>query len=55
MAMAVMNAQYKFPRDSPYSEGFKALISACLQTNPAERPSIEELINMAESLLRSVQ
>ncbi|KIO15754.1 hypothetical protein M407DRAFT_204289 [Tulasnella calospora MUT 4182] len=55
MAMAVMNAQYKIPRDSPYSEGLKDLINSCLKVNPVERPSIDQLVEETEALLRTVR
>lgn len=55
MAMAVMNAQYKFPRESPYSEGLKDLINLCLKVNPTERPDIDQLVENTEALLRTVR
>ncbi len=53
IAMAVMNAQYKYPRDSPYSETLKDLIDSCLKINPEERPAIDELIKKVEAALQS--
>ncbi|KAG9038734.1 hypothetical protein FS837_001194 [Tulasnella sp. UAMH 9824] len=55
MAMAVMNAQYKIPATSPYSEGLKDLINSCLKVNPAERPNIDQVVEKTESLLRTVR
>lgn len=55
MAMAVMNAQYKIPATSPYSEGLKDLINSCLKVNPAERPNIDQLVENTEGLLRTVR
>ncbi|KAG8965371.1 hypothetical protein FRC00_004527 [Tulasnella sp. 408] len=55
MAMAVMNAQYKIPATSPYSEGLKDLINSCLKVNPAERPNIDQLVEKTDALLRTVR
>ncbi|KAG8906340.1 hypothetical protein FRB99_007120, partial [Tulasnella sp. 403] len=55
LAMAVMNAQYKYPRDSPYSEGFKNLIDSCLRLNAQERPTVDDLVRQTEELLRTVR
>ena len=40
IALAVMNAAYKHPRGSAYSQGFRDLIDFMLKANPAERPDI---------------
>ena len=43
IAMAVMNAAYKHPRDSAYSQGLRDLIDFMLKPNPAERPDIHQV------------
>ncbi len=55
LAMAIMNAQFKYPRDSPYSENLKNLISSCLKVHAQERPTINELIGTTEGLLHNLQ
>ena len=44
--MAVMNAAYKHPRDSAYSQGFRDLIDSMLKADPAQRPDIHQVRNM---------
>ena len=41
--MAVMNAQYKHPNSSVYSQGLRDLIDYMLKVNPSERPDIEQV------------
>ena len=41
--MAVMNAQYKHPRDSVYSQGLRALIDNMLTADPNKRPDIHQV------------
>ncbi|KAG8937334.1 hypothetical protein FRC02_000104 [Tulasnella sp. 418] len=53
MAMAVLNAQYKHPRDSPYSEGFRGFIDTMLKAEPKDRPDIHQVIERTQQLLRS--
>ena len=43
IAMAVMNAQYKHPRDSAYSQGLRDLIDAMLTVDPKQRPDIHQV------------
>ena len=43
IAMAVMNAQYKHPRDSVYSQGLRALIDNMLTADPNKRPDIHQV------------
>lgn len=52
--MAIMNAQYKYPRESPYSESFKAMIDSCLKVNAKDRPSVDDLIHTTETMLQSL-
>ena len=40
IAMAVMNAAYKHPRGSAYSQGLRDLIDSMLKASAAERPDI---------------
>lgn len=54
IAMAVMNAQYKHPSNSIYSEGFRKLIDSMLVAEPKERPDIHEVIEKTNAVLRSL-
>ncbi|KAG8859282.1 hypothetical protein FRB96_004497 [Tulasnella sp. 330] len=54
LAMVIMNAQYKYPRESPYSESFKAIIDSCLKVNAKDRPSVDDLIHTTETMLQSL-
>lgn len=54
LAMAIMNAQFRYPRESPYSENLKTLINSCLKVNAGDRPSVDELIQTTEGLLQSL-
>lgn len=40
IALAVMNAAYKHPRGSAYSQGLRVLIDSMLKADPSERPDI---------------
>ena len=40
IALAVMNAAYRHPRGSAYSQGLRDLIDFMLKANPDERPDI---------------
>jgi serine/threonine kinase 16 len=51
IAMAVLNAQYKHPQ-SVYSQGLKDLIDSMLKVNPAERPNINEVIQLTDGVLQ---
>lgn len=44
VALAVLNAQFKFPNDPEYSQEFKDLISWMLTADPSTRPDIHEVI-----------
>ncbi|EPX72594.1 NAK protein kinase Ppk13 [Schizosaccharomyces octosporus yFS286] len=44
LALAVCSAQYSFPSRHPYCSNMVNLIRACLQLNPEQRPSAEDLI-----------
>jgi hypothetical protein len=41
--MAVLNAQYKYPDSSKYSQGLRDLIDSMLKVEPKERPGIHEV------------
>lgn len=43
IAMAVMNAQYKHPTTTVYSEGLKKLIDSMLVVDASKRPSIDQV------------
>ncbi|KZV96554.1 Pkinase-domain-containing protein [Exidia glandulosa HHB12029] len=51
--MAVMNAQYKHP-PSEYSRGLRQLIDKCLIVDPAQRPSIDEVIALTDGVLQNL-
>ncbi|EIM23923.1 kinase-like protein [Wallemia mellicola CBS 633.66] len=51
IAMAVQSGRYNYPSNDTHSDGFKNVIDACLRLNPAERPSVDELIRLTESAL----
>ncbi|KAH9481754.1 Serine/threonine-protein kinase ppk13 [Psilocybe cubensis] len=53
IAMAVLNAQYKHPQ-SAYSQGLRDLIDSMLKVNPAERPDINQVIQMTDRVLQSL-
>ncbi|KAL5526455.1 ENV7 [Sanghuangporus sanghuang] len=54
IAMAVMNAAYKHPRDSAYSQGLRDLIDFMLKPDPAQRPDIHQVIEKTDAVLRSL-
>ncbi|KAL5525660.1 hypothetical protein ACEPAG_6996 [Sanghuangporus baumii] len=54
IAMAVMNAAYKHPRDSAYSQGLRDLIDFMLKPDPAQRPDIHQVIGKTDAVLRSL-
>ena len=43
IAMAVLNAQYKHPDTSEYSQGLRNLIDSMLKVDPKERPDIHDV------------
>jgi serine/threonine protein kinase len=43
IAMAVLNAQYKHPAGSAYSQGFKELVDSMLKVDPKDRPDIHKV------------
>ncbi|KAF7327977.1 Pkinase-domain-containing protein [Mycena kentingensis (nom. inval.)] len=54
MAMAVMNAQYKHPANSAYSQGFKELVDSMLKAEPRDRPDIHKVLEMTDRVLQSL-
>lgn len=41
--MAVLNAQYKHPAGSAYSQGLRDLIDSMLKVEPKERPDVHQV------------
>lgn len=54
IAMAVLNAQYKHPATSQYSEGFRKLVDAMLISEPQSRPDIHRVLAMTEELIATL-
>ncbi|KAJ7679057.1 other/NAK protein kinase [Mycena polygramma] len=54
IAMAVLNAQYKQPANSAYSQGFKDLVDSMLKVDPKVRPDIHEVLEMTDRVLQSL-
>lgn len=50
IALAVMNAQYKFPPKDSYSTEIKSLIEACLTLSAVDRPSAREVLGRLEKI-----
>lgn len=51
IAMAVMNAQYKHPSNSSYSQGLRDLIDSILKADPKQRPDIHQVRILASAYL----
>ncbi|KAJ7364356.1 other/NAK protein kinase [Mycena albidolilacea] len=54
IAMAVLNAQYKHPANSAYSQGFKDLVDSMLKVDPKDRPDVHKVIEMTDRVLQSL-
>ncbi|KAJ6507891.1 other/NAK protein kinase [Mycena vitilis] len=54
IAMAVLNAQYKQPANSAYSQGFKDLVDSMLKVDPKVRPDIHKVLEMTDRVLQSL-
>ncbi|KAM6504184.1 other/NAK protein kinase [Amanita muscaria] len=54
IAMAVLNAQYKHPDTSKYSQGLRDLIDSTLKVDPKERPDIHEVIRITDRVLATL-
>ncbi|KAJ7814617.1 kinase-like domain-containing protein [Mycena olivaceomarginata] len=54
IAMAVLNAQYKHPANSAYSQGFKELVDSMLKVDPKDRPDVHKVIEMTDRVLQSL-
>ena len=52
--MAVMNAQYKHPSNSAYSQGLRDLIDSMLKSDPAKRPDIHQVCTVNYKLIWNV-
>ena len=48
--MAVMNAQYKHPNTSLYSQGLRDLIDSMLRSDVKQRPDIHEVCGLSCAL-----
>lgn len=57
IAMAVLNGAYKMPPSSedPYSEKTRDIIRQSLVVKPEERPSITQIIELANTALRGLE
>ncbi|KAI8362748.1 other/NAK protein kinase [Blakeslea trispora] len=55
VALAVLNNQYKFPQDSPYSKELNETIAWMLTTNPTTRPNIHQVVTKLEQLLEAFE
>jgi len=54
IAMAVMNAQFKHPSNSSYSQGFRDLIDNMLKADPQQRPDIHQVIEATDRVLHAL-
>ncbi|CAK5269738.1 unnamed protein product [Mycena citricolor] len=54
IAMAVLNAQYKHPANSVYSQGFKDLVNTMLNPEPRQRPDIHKVLELTDRVLQSL-
>jgi len=54
IAMAVMNAQFKHPSNSSYSQGFRDLIDNMLKAEPQQRPDIHQVIEATDRVLHAL-
>ncbi|KAG0166003.1 hypothetical protein DFQ28_007982 [Apophysomyces sp. BC1034] len=51
LALAILNGQFKFPSEDPYSEGFRDCIRSMLTLDPVQRPDIHAVISSIDALL----
>jgi serine/threonine kinase 16 len=54
IALAVLNAQFRFPEQDKYSPEFKDLISFMLKVDPKERPDIHQVIAKVDTQLEQL-
>uniref|UniRef100_A0A1D1YPK8 non-specific serine/threonine protein kinase n=1 Tax=Anthurium amnicola TaxID=1678845 RepID=A0A1D1YPK8_9ARAE len=54
IALAVLNAQFRFPANDKYSQEFKDLISFMLKVEPKERPDIHQVIAKVDTQLEQL-
>ena len=47
--LAIINANYVFPKDKEITEKFKDFIRWCLTPNPAERPTILNILSVLDN------
>ncbi|KAJ1667554.1 Serine/threonine-protein kinase env7 [Coemansia sp. RSA 1813] len=50
IALAAINASYRYPKNSPYSDRIPRLIDAMLVPDPQERPFIGQVIELVDEL-----
>ncbi|KAJ2599922.1 Serine/threonine-protein kinase env7 [Coemansia sp. RSA 1721] len=50
IALAAINAKYRFPEPNPYSDKMARLIEYMLEPDPQQRPFVEQVISLIESL-----
>ncbi|KAI9015706.1 kinase-like domain-containing protein [Phycomyces nitens] len=53
LSLAILNGQYKFPVQDPYSEPLRNLIRSMLIVDPKERPDIHTVIAAFDALLQN--
>ena len=51
--MGIMNAKYSIPAQHQFSERLISLMRLCLTSDPGQRPSSKQVLDMAEHLLSS--
>lgn len=52
ISMAVQSRSFTYPKSDNYSQDLKSLINSCLNLNPSERPSIENLLQNVNLILQ---
>ncbi|KAJ1812364.1 Serine/threonine-protein kinase env7 [Coemansia sp. RSA 2598] len=50
IALAAINAKYRFPEPNPYSHKLVRLIEFMLEPDPRQRPFVDQVVALAESL-----
>jgi hypothetical protein len=51
LMLAVLNGTVIFPTPDSYPEELRSLVNFCLDTNPATRPFVEDIIARVQDLL----
>jgi serine/threonine protein kinase len=52
--LAIINANYAFPKDKPISDKLKDFIMWCLTPDPAERPSVSDILTVLDNYENTV-